>query len=225
MLTENARNILARGKRLGWVMEPDAKAIFAEAGFDVPDSILATSRDQALGFAENTGYPVAAKAVSPEIVHKTEHNAVVTGITTPEALAGAFDRLMGLPGVKQVLVETMVYGVEVIIGAKQDFQFGPVVMLGTGGIGVEIFNDTAIGMAPLKRKEVVAMAESLRARELLKGFRGRPGVNMDCLVDTVVRFSSLVMEMAFDSIDLNPVICTRERCVLADARIITANAS
>jgi len=206
-------------------MEPQAKKLLAQAGFDVPESVLAQTVEQALEFAEKVRYPVVAKGVSPEILHKTEHRAVVTSIETADRLSREFNRLIKLPKAEAVLVETMISGIEIILGAKNDYQFGPVVLLGTGGIGVEIFNDAAIRMAPLKPDDVISMVDSLKGASIIKGFRGAFGVNMDALTDLTIRFSQLAMELEheIESVDLNPVICTRDRCVIADARIILAS--
>ena len=169
---------------------------------------------------------MVAKAVSKKILHKTECQAVVTGITTSRRLKKEMERLQGLEGCEAVLVEEMVQGLEVIVGAKNDFQFGPVVVFGIGGTSVEIYNDTAVRMAPLKPGDVFSMAASLKAKAILSGDRGKDGLNMEVLTYTLVRFSHLIMtlEKDMDSVDLNPVICTKDRCIIADARIILKKA-
>ncbi len=113
-------------------------------------------------------------------------------------------------------------GIEVIVGAKNDFQFGPVVVFGIGGTSVEIYNDIAIRMAPLKPGDVLSMVESLKAKDLILGYRGSAGANMKILAHLIVNFSYLFMELENDieSVDLNPMICTKDRCVIADARIL-----
>ena len=109
-----------------------------------------------------------------------------------------------------------------IVGAKIDDQFGPVILLGMGGTGVEIYQDVAIRMAPLEQHDVESMIRSLRGRKLLDGYRGGEVVNRDSLVQTLVGFSRLVLDMQeiIESIDLNPVLCSATGCVIADARII-----
>ncbi len=159
--------------------------------------------------------------------HKTEFDAVVTGISDEKMLEQEMIRLKTLQGCEKILVEEMVQGLEIIIGAKNDFQFGPVIVLGLGGTSVEIYNDTAIRMAPVTPGDVVSMVNSLKAKKLFKGYRKKPGVNMALVTDLVVRFSSLTMDLSenFQSIDLNPVICTKDRCVIADARIMLLEGS
>jgi hypothetical protein len=147
---------------------------------------------------------------------------VVVAIEDAESLREAYNRFSAFDEFMGVHVEEMAKGVELIIGAKIDVQFGPVVLLGIGGTGVEIYQDTAIGMAPLTEDNVHSMAASLKGKKLLEGYRGEPAVNMDQLVKTMMSFSNLVMDMAdqIESIDLNPVMCTPEACIVADARIV-----
>ncbi|MFH1156169.1 MAG: acetate--CoA ligase family protein [Pseudomonadota bacterium] len=223
MLTRTMEAAIETGRKRGWVLEPVAKQILREAGFQVPESVLVTDAEEALAFAASVGFPLVAKAVSPEILHKTEYKAVVTSIQDREGLVSAVERLKTLPGTEAVLVEAMIQGVELILGAKNDYQFGPVILLGTGGTGVELYNDVAVRMAPVKNQDVVSMVESLKGKALIKGFRGAPGVNLSALSDMVVRFSQFAMavDTLIDSMDLNPVICTPDRCVVADARLMT----
>ncbi len=222
MLKKNSREIIEKSKPLGWVLEPDAKALMKSQGLDIPDSILINSLKEADRFLKKINSPVVAKAVSKKILHKTEYQAVVTGILSSDHLKKEMARLKQLDGCENILVEQMVQGIEVIIGAKNDFQFGPVVIFGIGGTSVEIYNDTAIRMAPLKPDDVSSMVESLKAKKIISGYRGKAGVNMEVLTRSIVNFSLFVMEIEndFESIDLNPVICTRDRCVIADAKMI-----
>ncbi|OGR21860.1 MAG: acetyl-CoA synthetase [Desulfobacula sp. RIFOXYA12_FULL_46_16] len=226
MLKKKIRTLIEAHKDLGWVPEPSAKAIMKAQGLDIPEFVLTNSFEKAEQFLRKSKGPVVAKAVSKKILHKTEYQAVVTGITTSRRLKKEMERLQGLEGCEAVLVEEMVQGLEVIVGAKNDFQFGPVVVLGIGGTSVEIYNDTAIRMAPLKPGDVFSMVDSLKAKALFSGYRGRDGVNMEVLTYTLVRFSHLIMtlEKDMDSVDLNPVICTKDRCIIADARIILKKA-
>jgi succinyl-CoA synthetase beta subunit len=222
MLNRKIRKLIEAGRESGWVCEPDAKAVMKSRGFDIPASVVTGSPEEAVRFLNQTDGPVVAKAVSKKILHKTEQNAVVTGIRSADHLDSEMARLMKLEGCETVLVEEMIKGIEVIIGAKNDFQFGPVIVFGVGGTAVVVYNDTAIRMAPLRPEDVFSMVDSLKAAAIIKGHRGRPGVNMDILTPVLVKFSRLVMDLENDieSVDLNPVICTKDRCVIADARII-----
>ncbi len=222
MLEKNSKKIIEKSKSSGWILEPDAKALMKLQGLDIPDFILTNSFEAADQFLKKSESPVVAKAVSKKILHKTEHQAVVTGIMSSDHLKSEMARLQQLPGCENILVEQMVQGIEVIIGAKNDFQFGPVIVFGIGGTSVEIYNDTAVRMAPLKPDDVLSMVESLKAKKIISGYRGMAGVNMEILTHLIVNFSLFVMELENDieSVDLNPVICTRDRCVIVDARIM-----
>ncbi len=121
-----------------------------------------------------------------------------------------------------MLIAEMVQGIELIIGAKNDFQFGPMILLGMGGIGVEIYKDVSLRMAPLKARDADNMINDLTARRLLTGYRGAQPINMNALKKTILSFSGLMMDLQdmAESIDLNPVICNAKSCIIADARIM-----
>jgi succinyl-CoA synthetase beta subunit len=222
MLNEEIRDILSVSQELGWVLEPEAKRLFSLAGLDVPRFILAREPGEAVRFAREIGYPVVAKVVSPGVVHKSDVGGVVVAIDSDAKLTETFRRLSRIEGFAGVLVEEMLSGVELIVGAKVDYQFGPVILLGMGGIGVEIYRDTTLRMAPLKEKDVDSMLKNLKAHQLLEGYRGSEPVNLTELKGMVAAFSDLVMELEgyIESIDLNPVLCSSRRCVVADARIM-----
>ncbi len=222
MLNPEIVKILDRSASDGWVLEPDAKKIFKLAGLDVSEFAVARSAPEATLFAGAIGYPVAAKVVSPDILHKSDVGGVALGLKSPEELENAYQRFSALEGFAGIVVEKMLSGVELIIGAKNDEQFGPVILLGMGGIGVDIYRDTAIRMAPLTEQDVKSMVSSLVARRVIEGFRGSEPVDMRRLTSTLIDFSRLVMELEsrVESIDLNPVMCSGSNCWIADARII-----
>ncbi|MBM4312625.1 MAG: acetyl-CoA synthetase [Deltaproteobacteria bacterium] len=216
------RRIVEAARADGWVLEPDAKRIFTLAGFDVPRFTLAGTALEAIRFAGEIGYPVVAKVVSPRILHKSDVGGVAVGIADAGGLEAAFLRFQGLDGFLGMLVEEMVSGVELILGAKTDFQFGPMILLGMGGTGVEIYKDVALRMAPLSEKDALAMIEGLKAHRLLTGYRGAERVDLKLLTATLLAFASLVSELGggIESIDINPLVCSSRRCIVADARII-----
>ncbi|OQY49598.1 MAG: hypothetical protein B6240_03040 [Desulfobacteraceae bacterium 4572_87] len=225
MLNEEILNILSTSKSWGWVLEPDAKRILSLAGITVPRFTWAQTLEEALRFAEENGYPVVAKVVSPEVIHKTEVKGVALGIDNKIALAETFHRFSAFDGARGMLVEKPVEGIEMIIGAKFDFQFGPVILMGKGGTGVEIYNDTSLRMAPITPEDAVSMLEGLKAHRLFTGYRGADPINQNALNRMLMAFSSLIMDMGerVSSIDLNPVFCSADDCVVGDARIILAS--
>ena len=208
----------------GWVLEPDAKHLLKTAGLKVPAFKVCPEVSEAVAWAGKIGYPVVAKVVSPKAMHKSELKGVVVGIGDDDALREAYKRFRRIDGFYGMLVESIAAGVEVIVGAKIDYQFGPVILLGMGGTAVEIYQDTAIRMAPLIERDVWSMVGSLKARRLLEGYRGSEAVSMEALVETMLTFSDLVLTLGerFESIDLNPVMCSAEDCIIVDARIVLA---
>ena len=222
MASEKIRNILSSAKQTGWVLEPEAKRLLSLAGLEVPRFTWATRIEEALGHARRIGYPVVAKVVSPEVLHKSDVNGVVVDIGEDSALRAVFDRFGKIEGFAGILIEEQLSGIELIVGSKIDYQFGPVVLLGMGGTSVEIYGDTTLRMAPLDEDDPPRMVKALKAHPLLEGYRGASPVDLTALGRLLMALSDLVLEIesAIDSIDLNPVICFEDKCVVADARIV-----
>ncbi len=222
MLTKEITAILSASRRQGWVLEPEAKRIFSLAGLDVPRFVWTTKVEEALRFAKEIGYPLVSKVVSPKILHKSDRNGVVVGIKGDKELAESFERFSQIESFAGILVEEMASGMEIIVGSKVDYQFGPVILLGMGGTGVEIYRDISLRMAPLSGVDIESMIHCLKAHRLLEGYRGSKPVHLSKLTELLITLSGLAMELEklVESIDLNPVICSSTRCVIADARII-----
>ena len=226
MLNTQIKTVLDASRTRGWVNEPDAKGLLAASGMTVPRFTLVTDSGEIPSAVQSIGFPLAAKVLSSRILHKSDHGGVKTGISTMEELVAAFENFGRLNGFEGMLVEEMVSGLELIIGAKIDEQFGPVVMLGMGGTGVEIYQDITFRMAPVNPDDVSSMITCLKGSRLLSGYRGGVKVNRNELTRTLICFSEFVMAAAemIESIDLNPVMCSEERCVVADARIMLPTA-
>ena len=222
MLTNEMLDVLTASKKEGWVLEPDAKRFFSLAGLDVPKFKWAKKPEEALRFAEEIGFPVVTKVVSYKILHKSDVGGVVTMIDDRQTLEDTFTHFSNVIGFEGVIVEEMVEGIELIVGAKVDHQFGPVILLGIGGTAAEIYRDTILRMAPINQGDVESMVRGLKAHRLLEGYRGSQPINLEGLTRLMILFSNLVMDIEthIESIDLNPVICSPERCVVADARIM-----
>jgi hypothetical protein len=222
VLKKSIRSILASSREQGWVLEPEAKRLLSLAGLAVPRFKWASDLDQALKAAAWIGYPVVGKIVSPRVLHKSDVGGVVTHIDSAAALKSVFQRFSKLKGFAGMLVEEMLTGIELIVGAKIDYQFGPVILLGIGGTEAELYQDTSLRMAPLQETDVAAMVKCLRAHRFLEGYRGSAPVNMPELTRFMLAFSDVVMKLEYEieSIDLNPVMCLADRCVAADARIM-----
>lgn len=226
MLRQTIDEIITAYKSQGWISEPEAKRLLALSDIPVPRYFWARTATDARRYAAALGYPLVAKVVSGEIVHKSDSGGVAVGIASPEELEAIFQRFSALPGFDGILVEEMLGGLELIIGAKIDYQFGPVILLGMGGTKAEIYHDVVLRMAPLDGVCIGTMIKALRAHRLLTGYRGEKPINLDALSRLMMLFSGFVMEMEphIESIDLNPVFCNEDRCVVADARIMLSPA-
>lgn len=222
VLKKEMQSIIDRSVPNGWIMEPDAKRILNVSGIKVPRFQLTATVDEAVAAAETIGYPVVVKLVSPDVIHKSEARGVVVGVSSEREIRSIFKRFAAHTAFAGMLVEEMVPGLELIVGGIIDAQFGPVVLLGMGGTGVEIYKDTALRMAPIQPEVVTSMIDGLKAGQLLKGYRGEPAIDMDALIGLMTAFSGLLMKLAdqITSIDLNPVLCSPDGCLAADARIM-----
>jgi acetyltransferase len=226
-----ARAILSETTSRGAALsETDSKRILACYGITVPQEIVARDPEQAATAASKIGGPVAVKIVSPDILHKTEAGGVRLGLSTPENVRDAAENILASAAryapqarIDGVSVQQMApAGVEIVLGIKNDRQFGPLVAAGLGGIMVELFGDTAVRLAPVDDATARAMLASLKSHSLLTGFRGKPGVDLDGLVDTICRLSELAHDLAdvIDQIDVNPVIAGATGVTAADALIV-----
>ena len=224
-MDERILSILNTSRADGWVMEPHAKDLLRTYGLPTTHFYWAKSLDASFQGAKEVGYPLVAKVVSPDILHKSDVGGVVVGVEDNRELEEVYHRMSGLKGFQGLLLDQMVQGVEMIVGAKEDPQFGTVVVVGIGGTSVEVYKDVSIRMAPVSIAEAMNAIESIKGRKLLEGYRGKEPANKEKLAELIVSFS----EMAFDlreeveSIDLNPVLCNQERSVIADARFVLKN--
>ena len=228
---QDARAILSEARSRGAALsETDSKRILGCYGIAVPKEITARDPEQAATAASKIGGPVAIKIVSPDILHKTEAGGVRLGLSTPENVREAARNILASAAryapqarIDGISVQQMApAGVEIVLGVKNDRQFGPLVAAGLGGIMVELFGDTAVRLAPVDDATARAMLNSLKSRTLLTGFRGKPGVDVDGLVDTICRLSELAHDLAdvIDQIDVNPVIAGATGVMAADALIV-----
>ncbi len=215
--------LLDQAAQVGWVMEPTAKAILAAYGLPVTRYVVASTWEQAAAGAARVGWPLVAKIVSPEVIHKSDVGGVVVGIRDLDALRAAWDHMVTLPAFAGVLLDQMVEGAvaELIVGAKQDPSFGTVVLTGIGGTSVEIYEDVTIRLAPLSAEDAED-ALHLKGRALLEGHRGTPAAHRASLIELLVAFSHAAHDLAtrVESIDLNPVLATADAAIVADARLM-----
>jgi acetate---CoA ligase (ADP-forming) len=214
--------------------EREAKAVLALYGVPVVGERLTASADEAVAAAEVLGYPVVLKVESPDLPHKTEAGVIRLNLRNAEDVRAGFDAVMvnarrvsPPPHINGVLVQPMVpQGVEMVIGARIDALFGPLLVVGLGGILVEVLQDTALAPAPVTHADARAMLGQLKGEKLLHGFRGAPAVNLDKLADVICRISRFAADQRdmITELDVNPLICTGDRIVAVDALIVPASA-
>ena len=209
------------------ITEESSKEILREYGIKVPQYALVTNTDDAAQKSKEIGFPLVAKIVSADILHKTEVGGVKVGLNSEDEVKKAFDdmfyRLKEKFDVKGVLLEKMVpNGVELIIGLQNDSQFGPSIMVGLGGIYTELFKDVSFRVLPITKNDALKMLESLRGKDILRGFRGSKPINMDMLSEAIVNIGTLGVDMAgkYESIDFNPVVLYPDGYFVVDAKII-----
>ena len=215
----------------GALLEPAARALLAERGIAMPLAATVSSGEQCVAAATRLGGMVALKVVSAAILHKSDRGGVLLNVT-PGTAADGFARLVavgrdaGDPAATVLVTPMAGSGTELALGGYRDPAFGPVVMLGLGGVLVEALGDVVFRLAPLTTAEALEMAGSLRMAALLGGYRGRAAVDRAALAEMLVALSRiLVDEPGIAEIDLNPVIATQDGLVPVDARIVIGPAA
>jgi acetate---CoA ligase (ADP-forming) len=183
----------------------------------VPEAVVTRKKDLA-DIAEKIGFPMVAKVVGP--VHKSDVGGVTLNIKSLTHLEAEFRRMIEIKGVTGVLIQRMITGTELFIGAKYEKRFGHVILCGLGGIFVEMLGDISSGLAPLTFNEADSMIKSLRSYKIIKGTRGKPGVNEPMFAEIIVRLSSLLrFATEIVEMDLNPLIGSPDGITVVDARI------
>ncbi len=203
----------------GYLAPDTVREILSCAGIPLVPEMVSTSKEELTAFAEKVGYPVVAKVVGP--VHKSDVGGVALNIRTPEHLALEFDRMMKIPDATGVMVQKMLKGTELFIGAKYETRFGHVVLCGLGGIFVEVLKDVSSGLAPLSYAEAYSMIHSLRGYKILKGTRGQQGINEQKYAEIIVRLSTLLrFATEIKEMDINPLLADGSDVIAVDARIL-----
>jgi len=222
------RNVAAANREN--LTEAEAKKFLEYYNFPVVETTVARTADEAVCLAAQIGYPVVLKILSPQIIHKTDAGGVVLDLNNEAEVREAFDRIMQRAKqydpnaeIQGTIVQKMVKktGYEVIIGAKRDPLFGPVILFGMGGVGVELFKDFALGLPPLNQTLVRRMMEETKVYQLLKGYRNVPPANIKLLEEIMVLFSQLLVDFPqLKEVDINPLFINSEEALAFDARIL-----
>ncbi len=210
--------------------EDEAKKILKYYNFPVVKTSVANNVDEAVAFAQEMGFPVVLKILSPQIVHKSDAGGVILNVNSPDEVRSAFELLIQRATAYNpnaqiigVTVQPMIEkkGYELIIGGKTDPVFGPVILFGSGGVGVELFKDTSIGLPPLNTTLIHRIMEETKVYRLLKGWRNAPPVDLKKLDETVLMFSQLLVDFPqIKEIDINPLLVSEKDATILDARIV-----
>lgn len=213
----------ATGHVLQAASEPEVYRLLAGLGIAVPRHEVCHDRDAARQAARAIGFPVVAKIVSTAITHKTDVGGVVVGIEDEAALDHAVERLLAIPGADAVMVaETVPAGIEAIVGGRVDPTFGPIVMVGMGGVLAELLDDVAVLPAPATEEEILAAVAELRLGRLIAGYRGAPARNGRALAAIASRLSRLIAGAATQdlSLEMNPVRLVGDGAIVLDGKIV-----
>jgi acyl-CoA synthetase (NDP forming) len=209
--------------------EVESKEILEEAGIPTARARLAASADEAAAVAQEMGFPVALKVVSPEITHKSDVGGVKLNVGSAAEAKAAFDEIVAAAKKAQpdahidgVSVQKMARpGIEVIMGMSQDAQFGPVLMFGLGGILVEVLKDVSFRLVPITPRDARQMVQEIKGRPLLEGYRGQEPADVAALEKLLLRLSQFVeAHPEIAELDLNPIFAYKDGAVAVDARII-----
>ena len=212
------REIIAGIKEDGYIAPELVHQIFECAGIPMVPEMVSDSKGELTAFADKVGYPVVAKVVGP--VHKSDVGGVALNIMSAEHLEMEFDRMMKIEGAKAIMVQKMIKGKELFIGAKYEPRFGHIVLCGLGGIFVEVLKDVSSGLAPLSYDEAYSMIRSLRAYKIIKGTRGQKGLNEQKYAEIIVRLSTLLrFTTEIKELDINPLQADEDNVTAVDARI------
>ena len=227
-LRAGIKEALKEGRTL--LSEEESKRILSTYGIPAAMPRLAVNLDAAITIADEIGYPVAMKIVSPDISHKSDVGGVVLGIASREALENEFAGLMKrikerLPqaAIRGVAIEEMLPEVdyELILGAKKDKDFGSVILFGMGGITAEFIKDFSVGLPPLNQTLAKMLMEETKVYKMLQGFRGKPPANLEELEEILVSFSNLIVDFPeIAEVDINPLAVSSGKACALDARII-----
>jgi acetyltransferase len=222
------RNVAAENRET--LTEAEAKTFLEYYNFPVVKTRTAQTEEEAVQIASQLGYPVVLKILSPQITHKTEAGGVMLDLTSEDEVREAYKRIVQKAKeynqnaeILGVTVQPMIkkQGHEVIIGAKADPLFGPVILFGMGGVGVELFKDFALGIPPLNQTLVRRMMEETKVYQLLKGFRNVPPANIKLLEEIIVRFSQMLVDFPqLKEVDINPLFIDEKQAFAFDARIV-----
>ncbi|MBS7287170.1 MAG: acetate--CoA ligase family protein [Candidatus Freyarchaeota archaeon] len=231
MSNEVASKIIRKALDEGrtYLLEPEAKEVIRSYGIPTTNFRVAKTPDEAVKYAEEIGYPVVLKIVSPDIIHKSDAGGVKVNLKNKDDVIKAYHEIY--ENVKKYKSDARITGIliqefcpegrEVIVGMAKDPQFGPALMFGLGGIFVEVLKDVSFRVAPITRYDAEEMIKEIKAYPILQGIRGQPPADIEALIDILLRVSNLAIDHPeIDQLDLNPIFAYSRGAKAVDARII-----
>ena len=205
--------------RNGYIEPQKVKELLNATGIPTVPEFVSDKKADVMAAAHKIGFPIVAKVVGP--VHKSDVGGVTLNINSGEFLSKEFDRMMNIKDATAVMIQPMLKGTELFIGAKYEDRFGHVVLCGLGGIFVEVLRDISSGLAPLTYDEAYSMIHSLKAYKIIKGTRGKKGINEEKYAETIVRLSTLLRYATeIKELDINPLLATEDGVMVVDSRIL-----
>jgi acyl-CoA synthetase (NDP forming) len=217
-------------KRPHWLLEPDGIRLLQAYGISYPRHGLAQDADEAAEIADQLGYPVVLKVVSPDVLHKSDAGGVAVGMEDAARVREMYGQILTAvrnhaPQAKvqgMLVCQQAAPGLEAIVGSLKDALFGPTLMFGLGGILVDVLQDVSFRIAPLKREDAVEMIQEIRGYPLLQGLRGQGPYDVEGLVDVLLKVSQMIVDRPdIEELDLNPVRVYERGVEVLDVRILT----
>jgi acetyl-CoA synthetase (ADP-forming) len=212
-----------------FLFEHEAKMLCALYGLPVTRIEVAKTEEQAVKAAEEIGFPIVLKIISPQILHKSDVGGVLVDVKDADGVRLGYNNIMEkissqIPDaeITGILVQEMApWGTEVIVGSIKDPTFGSTIMFGLGGIFVEVLKDVSFRLAPISRVDAEEMVKEIKAYKILEGVRGMPPVDQEAIVDILLRTSDMLMENPeIKELDMNPILVYEKGASLVDARVI-----
>jgi len=212
-----------------FLFEHEAKTLCGLYGMPVTKIKVARSEEEAVEAAEETGYPVVLKIVSPQVLHKSDAGGVLVNIGDEQGVREGYNKILEnvrayAPDaeITGILVQEMApWGTEVIVGSTSDPTFGPTIMFGLGGIFVEILKDVSFRLVPITRTDAEEMIREIKSYKILKGVRGKPPADQEAIIDILLKTSRMLEECPeIKELDMNPVLVYEKGARIVDARVI-----
>ena len=204
--------------RQGYISPAEIQGLLDAVEIPRAGESVVKTRQQAIKEANNLGFPVVMKVVGP--VHKSDVNGVVINVNDNETVGKEFDRMIKIKDTTAIMLQSMLSGTELFVGAKYEPKFGHIILCGLGGIFIEVFKDVASGLVPVSRQEALAMIKRLKAYKIIKGVRGQQGIDENVFADIITRLSALLMTAPeIIELDINPLLGKKDKIIAVDARI------